>query len=242
MCADERLPAGRIPALLASLADKSILTWAPVGDGERYRMLDTVREFGAFYLHHLGEQEELRRRHRDHYRALASRGSAAWMGADQYAWYDRASAELDNLRAALEFALAEPEGRHALELAGNLWFLWVCCGFPKEGQYYLERVLAADTAPSPQRAQALWACGMVLVMLGDGEGAQVRGAEAIAAAEKLGDVRLREYGLMAAMSAAALGDPDRAMAAYGHRVTEIAWREDELSFLRSRPGRPKPSC
>nr|WP_189243536.1 AAA family ATPase [Planobispora rosea] len=230
VCADAHLPAARIPDLLTALTDKSLLTWTLTGDGERYRMLDTLREFGAFWLAQLGEHDRMRRRHRDHYRTLARQGAAAWMGPEQFAWYDRVTAELDNLRAALEFALAEPEEHCAAELAGNLWFCWICCGFPQEGRHYLERALAVDTELSPERTQALWACGMVLVALGDGEGARTRGAECVAAAESLGDARLREHGLMTAVSAMLLDDPARGPASHDHRIAEIPLREDELTL------------
>ncbi|MFC6065416.1 ATP-binding protein [Streptomyces ochraceiscleroticus] len=153
VCADGRLPAEEIPALLSALVDKSILIWAPTGGGERYRMLDTLREYGAGWLRRLGEEDALRRRHGDHYLRLARAGDAAWTGPDQFAWSDRMNAEHDDLRAALEFTLAESEGRTALELAGALWFLWHGCGFPKEGKHYLERALAADPGPYPGSAR-----------------------------------------------------------------------------------------
>ncbi|MEK8168820.1 hypothetical protein NKH77_00400 [Streptomyces sp. M19] len=147
VCADDRLPGARVPALLGALADASILTWEPTGAGERYRMLDTIREYGAHWLRGLGEDDTLRRRHRDHYLALAHRGDAAWIGPDQFAWYDRMTAEHDNLRAALEYSLTGSEGHVALEMTAALWFFWYGCGFVKEGRHYLDQALAADTAP-----------------------------------------------------------------------------------------------
>ncbi|HEX4815151.1 MAG TPA: hypothetical protein VFV66_20610, partial [Nonomuraea sp.] len=100
VCADDRLPAADVGLLLDALADESILTWLPTGAGERYRMLDTLREYGAGWLRVLGEEAELRRRHRDHYLALAARGAAGWLGPGQASWYDRMIGEHDNLRAA----------------------------------------------------------------------------------------------------------------------------------------------
>ncbi|MFC7586942.1 ATP-binding protein [Nonomuraea antimicrobica] len=108
VCADALLPAAGIPDLLAGLADKSILIWAPTGGGERYLMLDTIREYGAMWLRALGEQEELRRRHRDYFLAMARRGDTAWFGPDQVSWIDRTTAEHENLRTALDFSLATP--------------------------------------------------------------------------------------------------------------------------------------
>ncbi|POX36684.1 hypothetical protein C3486_32255 [Streptomyces sp. Ru73] len=70
-------------------------------------MLDTIREFGAGWLHRLGEERVLRRCHRDYYLALAQRADAAWIGPGQIAWYERTRAEYANLRAVLDFCLAE---------------------------------------------------------------------------------------------------------------------------------------
>ncbi|MBZ4017318.1 ATP-binding protein [Streptomyces purpurogeneiscleroticus] len=206
VCADGRLPTEEIPALLGALADKSILTWAPTGGGERYRMLDTLREYGAGWLRRLGEEDALRRRHRDHYLRLARAGEAAWIGPDQFAWSDRMNAEHDDLRVALEFTLAESEGRTALELAGTLWFVWHGCGFPKEGRHYLERALAADPRPSPVRIRALHACGVTLSVLGDATGIEALAAECAAEAGQFGDTESFFAAALAMYAAILQGD------------------------------------
>ncbi|NGN62419.1 hypothetical protein G5C51_00635 [Streptomyces sp. A7024] len=169
VCADTRLPEEAIPGLLASLTDKSIVMWEPTGGGERYRMLDTIREFGAAWLRGLGEESTLRHRHRDYFRALAQAADAAWMGPDQVAWHDRTTTEHANLRAALDFCLAEQDGQSGLQMAGALWFFWYACGFAHEGVYYLDRALDLDPAPGPDRAKALWARGMSGQIVGDME-------------------------------------------------------------------------
>ncbi|MFB4263669.1 ATPase [Nonomuraea sp. GTA35] len=187
VCADELLPAAAIPDLLAGLVDKSIVIWAPTGGGERYRMLDTIREYGAIWLRALGEQDGLRRRHRDFYLKLARRGDAAWLGPEQISWNDRTNAEHDNLRTALDFCLANPRDHTALEMAAALWFFWYPCGFLREGQHYLERALALDTEPSVVRNRALWVCSLTLMVQGDPSAGMVWAAECAGVAEELGD-------------------------------------------------------
>ncbi|WP_037772842.1 ATP-binding protein [Streptomyces sclerotialus] len=210
VCADAHLPGRKVPALLGALVDNSVLTWVPTGAGERYRMLDTLREFGEGWLRRLGEEDALRRRHRDHYLALARRGDAAWLGADQFAWYDRTTAEHDNLRAALEFCLAHPEDHTALELAGALWFFWNGCGMQKEGQHFMERALALDPAPVPARGKVLWACGLALLTLGDADGGAAYAAECTAAAERSGDADTAAAAAAITMGTAMLrGDVER---------------------------------
>ncbi|MFP3988223.1 AAA family ATPase [Streptomyces sp. E11-3] len=170
VCADRHLPAERITGLLAALVDKSIVAWQPNADGDRYRMLDTLREFGAGWLRHLGEAEELRCRHRIHYRALALRADAAWMGPEQLAWYERTSADHANFRAALDFCLGEgKDGRTALELGGALWFFWLACGFLREGRHYLDRALQQCPTSGPARSKGVWTGGVVAMGQGDSD-------------------------------------------------------------------------
>ncbi|WP_344482541.1 ATPase [Nonomuraea monospora] len=187
ICADDLLPAHAIPDLLSGLVDKSILIWAPTGGGERYRMLDTIREYGAIWLRALGEQDGMRRRHRNFYLKLARRGDAAWLGPEQVSWNDRTTAEHDNLRTALDFCLANPRDHTALEMAAALWFFWYPCGFLREGQHYLERALALDTEPSVVRNRALWVCSLTLMVQGDPDAGMAWAAECAGVAEQLGD-------------------------------------------------------
>src|SRR5690606_30822135 len=54
ICADSQLPADELPALLDALVDKSLLQLTD-GPGLRYRMLETIREFGLEQLAARGE-------------------------------------------------------------------------------------------------------------------------------------------------------------------------------------------
>ncbi|WP_079170007.1 ATP-binding protein [Mangrovactinospora gilvigrisea] len=170
VCADEHLPHETIPGLLAGLADRSLLVPATAGrSGPRFRMLDTIRDFGSFWLRGVGEEHALRHRHAEHYRSMAHRADAAWMGPDQLVWHERAVAEHANLRAALEFCLAEGDANRAQDLAGALWFLWVACGFAREGRHFLDRALALAPSPGLVRAKALWARCSTASVQGDAE-------------------------------------------------------------------------
>ncbi|MEV0380302.1 ATPase [Nonomuraea sp. NPDC050643] len=177
VCADDLLPEAGIAQLLDALADESILTWLPTGAGERYRMLDTLREYGAGWLRDLGEQERFKQRHREHYLSLATRGAAGWLGPGQVSWYDRMIGEHDNLRAALEVALGAKDGLPSVELAGTLTFFWYGCGYAKEGRHYLRQALDLTTRPSPALVQALWADGLLAATLGDAEEVETRAAQ-----------------------------------------------------------------
>ncbi|POX43259.1 LuxR family transcriptional regulator [Streptomyces sp. Ru73] len=215
VCADQRLPDHTVLPLLTALADKSILIWEPTGAGERYRMLDTLREYGAHWLRGLGEDAQVHRAHLRHYLAVARHADASWIGPDQPAWHDRLTGEHDNFRAAMEFCLTRPDGPHdhsALELGGALWVFWYPCGHPQEGRHYLERALAADTEPSAVRDQALWACGLAMVAQGDAEAAAALARECEAAAGQLGDEDAAAHARVIAMCVAGIrGEADETL-------------------------------
>ncbi|MFG1696266.1 ATP-binding protein [Nonomuraea sp. NPDC049309] len=185
VCADERLPESDIGLLLDALAEDSVLTWLPTGAGERYRMLDTLREYGAAWLRDLGEEERLKQRHREHYLSLAIKGAAGWLGPGQLSWYDRMVGEHDNLRAALEVAPAAGDATPALELSGVLAFFWYGCGHAKEGRHYLQQALALARRPEPALVQALWADGLLAASQGDAHGAETRADQIAAIAREL---------------------------------------------------------
>ncbi|MGI5452168.1 ATP-binding protein [Streptomyces sp. CA-249302] len=173
VCHGGPLDAEEILALLASLTEKSIVT----RDGEnpvgRYRMLDTVRSFGAEWLTGLGEEEAVRRRHRDYFRWIARQGEAEWIGPGQRMWAERLSAEHANLRLAVEECLTAPEAETALELTGSLWYFWFACGFAEEGRAYLERALRrAPKEGGPEHTLAVWAHRLVTVVPDDLEAAE----------------------------------------------------------------------
>jgi predicted ATPase len=73
ICSDTQLPAGLVFDLLTRLVDQSVLLPQTGPFGARYRMLDTIREYGHTWLAAIGQDGPLRRRHRDHYLALAER-------------------------------------------------------------------------------------------------------------------------------------------------------------------------
>ncbi|GGV72363.1 hypothetical protein GCM10010277_85130 [Streptomyces longisporoflavus] len=231
VCTDALVPGEQVPGLLQALAEESILIWEPTGNGERYRMLDTIREYGAHWLGGLGEDETLRRRHRDHYLDLAHRGDAAWVGPDQFAWFDRMTAEHDNLRAALEYSLAEPGGHIALEMTAALYFFWQGCGFVKEGRHYLDQALAADPAPSPARVNALYACGQVLLYLGDLPALEERAAECTALAAHFGDTE-QSYAAATELRAWALRGDLAQTVSRARAQLATDWREQPLTLVQ----------
>ncbi|MEV8432156.1 ATP-binding protein [Streptomyces chartreusis] len=148
---------------VAGLIDKSVLSRESGPDGIRYRLLDTLRHYGLDRLRALpGEEPAARRRQRDWMLRRAAACERAWFGPGQRDMVARLRADQDNIRTALDFSLTTRGERLAgLRLAGTLWFYWHACGAPREGRHWVDRALAANPEPTPERARGLWIAGLL---------------------------------------------------------------------------------
>ncbi|GAA4260952.1 LuxR C-terminal-related transcriptional regulator [Dactylosporangium darangshiense] len=91
------------------------------------------------------------------------------------------------MRAALEFCLTEPgQAQHALTISDDVW-LYFHGGHVSEGRRWYERSLALATEPTPARAAALWANGLMAINQTDFPAARRLLGESRALAEALGD-------------------------------------------------------
>ncbi|MFE8945513.1 ATP-binding protein [Streptomyces sp. NPDC007856] len=168
VCSGDGLPAEDVLDVLSELVAQSVVTREETPAGPRYRMLDTVRAYGAEWLEGIGDAGRLRRRHRDWYLGLATWCELDWFSPRQGEVAARVEAELPNLRAALEFCLTEPEEAHLGQyLAGSLWFCWVGCGRLAEGRRWLARSVELESGYEQSRLKALWVLGYVAILQGD---------------------------------------------------------------------------
>ena len=147
--ADDRIEPVDVLDLVGSLVDKSLVIVDDRGHLVRYRMLETIREYGAERIDEADERSEVARRHRAHYRALLERASAEEEGPKQAEWRARVMAEMGNIRAALNSALEDGDGAALIALtcgAGNTWTLM---GRSTEHHRWLEEALARAPDDSP---------------------------------------------------------------------------------------------
>lgn len=169
VCSGGEILRDDVLSLVAGLVNKSIVVRQQATDHTTawYQMLETIRQYGAERLVEHDQVHPLRTRHRDHYRSLAARFAADCFSPRQADWFVRLRREHDNVRAALEFCLADPdEAPVALDIAAPMWNFWFA-GFLREGHRYLVRALALATEPTPSRATALWATGYLAMFAGE---------------------------------------------------------------------------
>ncbi|MCI3929386.1 ATP-binding protein [Streptomyces sp. AN091965] len=168
VCSGDGLLAEEVLDIVDELLAQSVLTREESPTGVRYRMLDTVRAYGAEWLRATGDTARMRRRHRDWYMGLATWCELDWFSPRQAEVATLVECELPNLRAALEFCLTEPEETHLGQyLAGTLWFCWVGCGRLAEGRHWLDRAVDLEGGHEESRLKALWVLGYVAILQGD---------------------------------------------------------------------------
>jgi predicted ATPase/class 3 adenylate cyclase len=167
---------------LQSLVDKSLVRHTD----ERFWTLETIREYATERFEDSGEAEELRRRHAEHFLALAEEAEPN-LGASSVEWLDRLEREHDNLRAALDRLEALGETELVLRLAGAASRFWYLKGHLEEGRRRLESALRMDERPTAARAKALNGAALMALNTGDTATTELRAEEALALHRKLGD-------------------------------------------------------
>ncbi|QIX27759.1 LuxR family transcriptional regulator [Nocardioides sp. JQ2195] len=168
VCGFGALDADRIVDVLDQLVAKSIVVAEPGGTQMRFRMLVTMREYGAEKLHAAGETEELRRRHCDHYLARARAMVESWSGPRQPEALAAMRRDHANVLAALEWSATAPgEQEKAATLGSLLRYHWIAGGFLSDGRRWLERILALDLGRTPEHGAALWVAAWVCLIQGD---------------------------------------------------------------------------
>jgi non-specific serine/threonine protein kinase len=153
VCQDESFPAADVELALSELVEKSVVSF----DGARYRMLETIRQYGHERLDESGEEDAIRRKHRNYFAAMADEAARHASPGGQFSLLQRILADHTNLRSALDFCTSEPgEVKVGLTMAARLWPLWTGCGLHHEGRHWLDTLLSADDEPTHERVAALW--------------------------------------------------------------------------------------
>jgi predicted ATPase/class 3 adenylate cyclase/Tfp pilus assembly protein PilF len=155
--------------LLSHLVDKSLVVAEPQDGVERFRFLETIRQYSRERMIESGEAECLAERHAGYFCHMAEGCYRKLWGPEQGRWLARLDAENENLRAALEWAAQDTaRAEILLRLAGSLWRFWEVRTYYSEGRAWLERAVAANPNARPYlRANALRGAGALARPKGD---------------------------------------------------------------------------
>jgi predicted ATPase len=165
--------------VLESLVQKSLVRHS----GERFWMLETIRDYGLERLAERGQTDALRRRHAEWFLAFAERAEPHLDSAGQAEWLGRLEEDVANLR--------EIPGQP--DLAGRylaaLRFFWAKRGYLAEGRRAVEELLPRLSDDDPAKPMALVSSSLLAVMQGDFDTAIAHSERAIELGEAAGDER-----------------------------------------------------
>jgi predicted ATPase len=175
---------------LAALVDESLVRQREVAGEPRFWMLEIVREYALERLAASGEEDEIRRRHLEHFVAFSERAEPQLGRGAQVEWLALVESEHDNLRAALAYALELADASSALRLVNGIRRFWHIHGYLAEGRHALESVLAiTPETPSELRANAFNMIGILAAEQGDFGVARARFQAALEDARAVGATR-----------------------------------------------------
>ncbi len=191
ICSDESIESWEVLDVISSLVDKSLVSAELGGASERYRMLDSTWRYALEKLGEAGESERINRKHAEYFLTIAQHADDAWESTPSKELNAEMEPELDNFRAAMDWALVKkndvPLGR---AMAAALRELWIGVSSRTEGVRWVNLALDAepDAKPSPITVRLL--LGYVINSQGAGAEAHEAAVRALAQAEEVGDNRL----------------------------------------------------
>jgi predicted ATPase/DNA-binding CsgD family transcriptional regulator len=188
ICAGAGLEQDSVLPLLLRLVDTShVVVVDEHAEHLRYRLLETLRQYGAEKLREAGEEAVLRRRHLEWFARLAEQAEDAMWGPQQPVWFERLKVEWHNVRSAMEWserASTWPEHADAaidagLRLGSALWHFWDLLGQTSEIRARLMALLSTGKHRTCVRAKALHAAAYLSFMQGNASEGSRLAAEAL---------------------------------------------------------------
>jgi predicted ATPase/DNA-binding CsgD family transcriptional regulator len=223
ICAGEPGEAYDVLAVLSSLIDKSLVLMEQRSNEARYRLLETIRQYGQDKLQECAEAAQVRRAHRDWYARLAEQAESETLEARQESVFERLEAEHDNLRAAIGWSLDHQEAETAAQIGAAIHRFWLFRGYMSEGRSFLERALSGFSKQTAVRAQALNVAATLASLQDDYQRARTLAEESLQLSHELAESKQTGYALYI------LGRLARIEGNYASAVTSF---EESLALFR----------
>jgi tetratricopeptide (TPR) repeat protein len=230
VCSDERRD---VIDELESLVDNALVAVA----GDRFSLLQTVREFAAERLTNSGELGTITERFAAHYTALAGLIGAGVEDTDQLAWMERGIAEESNIHAALDHLARQANAgdtdacERGMTANGDLWMYWHIRGKHVRAREHSIRFIDASTERTRGRGRALNTAGIACLTLGRGEEATTHLTEASAIGEEFGDTHTQHAAAISLAVLSMFADVGSSMSRAEHTIAEL--RDLDHPFLLS---------
>ncbi|MEV0322909.1 ATP-binding protein [Streptomyces sp. NPDC050658] len=197
VCGGGALPSEEVLEQLIGLVDKSVVLRTDA-EPTRYRLLDTLREYGAERLAGSGEEETYRLRHLTHLEEIAERADSPFHSDAQARRLTAVSRRMRDFRLALNHSVGADDSALALRglaLATRLWTHWITAGRLREGERWLREAVGTVVHDCPERVEALHRLGWIQMCVGANEEAESSILESLATAERIGDEHGAAYAI-----------------------------------------------
>jgi predicted ATPase/Tfp pilus assembly protein PilF/predicted Ser/Thr protein kinase len=239
VCSTDDLDQAYILELLLHLVDKSLLNTTIRGREARYDMLETIRQYARDRLIQSDEIEKMRDRHLKCYCAFSEKAAPEFWRGQQLEWMDLLETEHDNIRAALEWSLANTSNPEYMDLgmrtATAILRFWMVRGYWVEGLNWITKLIAASeqlNTGNTSRIRLLFSAGFLISEIGDIHTARKYFQEAFDAARALDDQSSSAYALLG-LGDIALSEHymDRAEALLGQSLEIFNRLNDKVGVL-----------
>ncbi|GLY84117.1 LuxR family transcriptional regulator [Actinoallomurus iriomotensis] len=210
VCAGDGIAREEVLNLVAGLVDKSVLITEETPFGVRYRLMESLREYGRERLAECGGTDAVQRRHRDHFARMCADTLAS--ESCQLKLLSRVKLETANLRSAMDYCFGTAgDAAYGLRMAADLRNHWLS-GYLGEGRQRLAQGLALHHAADEARGRALAVDGWLAVVDGRPDEAVRLFDEAREIGERLGHgVILADVALQQGLLALDRGDAETAI-------------------------------
>jgi predicted ATPase/class 3 adenylate cyclase len=228
VCSDDGdLQGGDVFDLLDGLVAKSLVIAQRSGPATRYRMLETLRQYGQGRLGERGESAELRQRHLGHYVSLAELAYRRWASPRQLDGITIFNREWDNLRAAHTTAIDTSDVDKAERLVQATY--WSALGAARFGEYleWSQRTIDLNRSLGRPCSLVYGYAAMATLLAGDNERGEELATEGLAGADP-DDPGSQYCWNSLAMSGIFSGQIDRAAATVAALMAGLAAATDPI--------------
>jgi predicted ATPase len=213
--------------LTEALAGHSLIYLDVTDSGPRSRMLDTIRAFVLEGLASRPDSADVRRRHAEHYRALARQADRPLRSGGQREWLERLQTEAGNLAAAVRWNLQD-DPAPLPDLFRMLAIFWTLRDHLTEVRSWVDQLLpAAESLDSRSRVELQWTAALTALEVGDDDAAVAAHQGLTPLLDEIGDPYLDGLSHLAvAWTSPIVGDFDGALARASDAL-ELLRRQDE---------------
>lgn len=125
VCGFHEFKRGEVLGLLGRLVDKSLVVVEQTQPSTtRYKLLETIHEYGREKLDQAGEAADLRNRHLEYFVELAEQAEKNTLSADFVKYHRLLDEEMDEIRVAMEWAIQSRQAAMVFRLSAALYYFW----------------------------------------------------------------------------------------------------------------------